>query len=512
MYFQFLNILKLTNFSIKNKILYFLIHKRINKINNYIQNPLKTQQHVFKSLIKEGIKTRFGEEHDFNQITNFQLFKENIPVRTYEELMPYIQRIRNGEENILWPGKINWFAKSSGTTNAISKYIPITKESLYDCHLRGGKDMLSLYQNNFPKTNIYTGKGIMLGGTISLSKHGDYKEGDLSAILLDQFPFWVNYHRVPDIETALMMEWEEKLDKIAKQAINENITNLTGVPSWMLILLQHILKKTRKKNILEVWPNIELYMHGGVNFEPYRRAFEELIPSKQMNYLEGYNASEGFFAVQDTKESNGLLLMLTYGVFYEFIPLDKFKNGNRETINLKDVKLYTDYALVISTNSGLWRYLIGDVIQFVSNSPYRIKITGRTKSYINAFGEELVINNTDTALLKTCKELSIQIKDYTVAPIYINKKSGCHQWLIEFKTNPHNIELFGNILDKNLQDTNSDYTAKRYKNLIINKPEIVCLKKNTFYNWLKKHSRLGGQFKVPRLCNDRIIADEILSL
>ena len=320
---------------------------------------------------------------------------------TYEEITHYIDRVRNGEENILWPGKIKWFAKSSGTTNNKSKFIPISKESLHDCHFKGGKDMLSLYGNNFPNSNIYNGKGLMLGGSITETQSGKAKEGDLSAILLDEFPFWVNYHRIPDIETALMSEWEEKLERIAQQAVNENITNLTGVPSWMLILLKQIVKISGKKNISEVWPNLELYMHGGVNFEPYRSQFEELIPSKKMNYLEAYNASEGLIGLQDKSPSEGMLLMLDYGIFYEFIPMEKFSIGIMEPINLKDVELNKKYAIVISTNGGLWRYLIGDIIEFTTLYPFRIKISGRTKNCINTFGEELMVHNTDTAILNS---------------------------------------------------------------------------------------------------------------
>jgi len=488
-----------------------MMQKRINKINDFIKNPYCAQKNVFNYLIKKGASSSFGEEHNFSKIIDYDSFVQNIPVRTYEEFYPYIQRARNREKSVLWPGKVKWFAKSSGTTNSISKYIPVTKESLGNCHFKGGKDMLSLYGNNFPNTDIYNGKGLMLGGTVSYSKEGNFKDGDLSAILLDEFPLWVNYHRVPDIETALMSEWEEKLERIANQAINENITNLTGVPSWMLILLQKILQKSGKKNILEVWPNLELYMHGGINFEPYRKKFTQLIPSAKMNYLEGYNASEGFFGIQDKSSADGLLLMLDYGVFFEFIPMSVYKNGSRETIPLKKVQVNINYAIVISTNGGLWRYLIGDVIKFTSIEPFRLKITGRTKSYINTFGEELIIDNTDTALLETCNFLKCEVKDYTVAPIFIDDKSSGHQWLIEFESPPSDILLFTTELDKNLKQLNSDYAAKRSNNLIISLPEIVCLEKGEFYKWLSKNNRLGGQFKIPRLSNTRKIADEILA-
>jgi len=486
--------------------------KRIRKINKFKDSPIETQNEVLNYLISKGKETLFGNEHNFNQISDYDSFKKEIPIRTYEEITHYVDRVRNGEENILWPGKIKWFAKSSGTTNNKSKFIPISKESLHDGHFKGGKDMLSLYGNNFPNSNIYNGKGVMLGGSITETQSGKAKEGDLSAILLDEFPFWVNYHRIPDIETALMSEWEEKLERIAQQAVNENITNLTGVPSWMLILLKQIVKISGKKNISEVWPNLELYMHGGVNFEPYRSQFEELIPSKKMNYLEAYNASEGLIGLQDKSPSEGMLLMLDYGIFYEFIPMEKFSIGIMEPINLKDVELNKKYTIVISTNGGLWRYLIGDIIEFTTLYPFRIKISGRTKNCINTFGEELMVHNTDTAILNSCNKHNCSIRDYTVAPIYISENSGGHQWYIEFEQPPKNTEKFMQDLDKNLQNLNSDYQAKRTKNLILKFPELVEIKNNEFYKWLSDNNRLGGQFKVPRLSENREIADYLLGL
>ena len=502
----------MNNFSIKSTILSLVLKKRISKINNFIENPIKTQNNIFDFLIKKGKKTSFGKEHNFKQITNYNSFKKNIPIRNYKEISPYIEESLKGKKNVLWPGKVEWFAKSSGTTNSKSKYITITKASLYDCHFKGGKDMLSLYQNNFPNTNIYNGKGLMLGGTISAPKVSDHKIGDLSAILLDEFPFWVNYHRVPDIETALMSNWEEKLERIAQQAVNENITNLTGVPSWMLILLRRVLEISGKNNISEIWPNLELYMHGGVNFEPYRNQFKTLIQSEKMNYLEGYNASEGFLAIQDKNESEGLLLMLDYGIFFEFIPMKKFNQGILATISLESVEIEENYALVISTNGGLWRYLIGDVIQFTTLQPYRIKITGRTQSCINTFGEELMIHNTDTALLNSCKKYNCSVKDYTVAPIFIDTKSGGHQWFIEFNKKPTNTNDFIKEIDKELKKLNSDYEAKRQKDLILKLPELVLIDNNQFYKWLKQNNRLGGQYKIPRLSEKREIAEMLLSI
>ena len=434
-----------------------MMQKRIDKIEEFCKNPIQSQENVFDFLISKGKDTAFGKSHQFSAITNYSNFSKKIPIRTYEEFSVFIDRARDGEQNVLWPGKIKWFAKSSGTTNAKSKYIPITEESLEDCHFKGGKDMLSLYGNNFPFSDMYNGKGLMLGGTIKNSENGSYKDGDLSAILLDEFPFWVNYHRIPDIETALMSRWEEKLERIAQQSLTANITNLTGVPSWMLILLKRVLTISGKDNISEVWPNLELYMHGGVNFEPYREQFKTLIPSKKMNYLEGYNASEGFIGIQDKNPSEGLLLMLDYGIFYEFIPMRDYKKGILKAIPLQEVKLNIDYALVISTNGGLWRYLIGDVIRFTSLAPFRIQIIGRTKSFLNAFGEELIVENTDKALLAACSICTASIKDYTVAPIFIDNDSGGHQWFIEFSKEPENIDLFTQELDKSLQSLNSSF-------------------------------------------------------
>ncbi len=489
-----------------------MMQKRINNINAFIKNPLQAQEAIFNFLIKKGNNTLFGEDHNFKQINNYQSFSKNIPIRTYEELVPYIDKIRTGKQDVLWPGKVKWFAKSSGTTNNQSKYIPITKESLHDCHFKGGKDMLSLYENNFPNTDVYHGKGLMLGGSLQTSEDGEFIDGDLSAILLDHFPFWVNYHRVPDIETALMKNWERKLERIANQAVKENITNLTGVPSWMLILLKKVLEISGKRNISEVWPNLELYMHGGVNFTPYKKQFEALIPSKKMNYLEGYNASEGFIAIQDESTPNGMLLMLDYGIFYEFIAMSDFNKGIKKAITLEAILLDTDYALVITTNAGLWRYLIGDVIRFTSLNPYRIKIVGRTKSFLNTFGEELVVENTDKAIFSACNTSKATLKDYTVAPIFIDKQSGGHQWFIEFNTPPKDINRFTQLLDDTLKTLNSDYAAKRTSNLILNPPEVIVLKNNEFYKWLKANKRLGGQYKVPRLSNNRKIAEELLAL
>jgi len=493
--------------SFKNSILSSILKKRINNINLVNKTPLKTQEKVFKYLIKKGENTLFGIDHFFNNINNYQDFIKQVPLRSYEDLFPYIEKIRLGEKNILWPGNTKLFAKSSGTTNAKSKFIPLSKEALHNCHYKGGKDMLALYLNNNNNSNFFNGKGIIIGGSQNIGVN--FIDGDLSAILLNNFPFWVNMHRVPDLKTAIMKDWNKKLAKITNQSIKQNITNLSGVPSWMLILLNNIISTTGANNISEVWPNLELYMHGGINFSPYKNQFDKLIPSNKMNYLEIYNASEGFFAIQDQADKKDMLLMLDYGIFYEFIKKEDLNKNLYKTITIEDAKVGVDYAMVITTNSGLWRYLIGDIIEFTTLDPYRIKIKGRTKSYINTFGEEIMVSNTDYAINIACQETHCELVDYTVAPIYIDKKAGAHEWLIEFNNQPTSIEKFKNILDLKLKEVNSDYEAKRFNNLIIKEPKITIINKGVFLKWLDNRNKLGGQNKITRLNEDRRFAEEI---
>ena len=495
----------------KSTFLSFLIKRRSNRIQDFSNHPIRFQEDVLKELINRAKFTEFGVEHSFDLIRNYSDFTENIPVRTYEEFYPFIAKSRKGIQNVIWPTDIKWYAKSSGTTNARSKYIPITKESLIKCHFKAGKDMLALYTSNFGESNIYNGKGLMLGGSLDQVHSSFYKQGDLSAILIDQFPFWVNMHRIPDVKTALMPNWEEKLDRIARQAIKSNITNLTGVPSWMLVLLQHILTISNRSDISEIWPNLEVFIHGGVNFKPYKSQFSDIISSPKMNFLEGYNGSEGFFAIQDLKYSEGLLLLLNHGIFYEFIELKDYNNGINKTILLDEVRLETNYVLVISTNGGLWRYVIGDVVSFTTLYPFRIRIVGRTKSFLNVFGEEVIVEHSDKALLKACEKSKAVFNEYTVAPFFINdKSSGRHQWLIDFSKEPHNIDVFTKLLDKNLMTLNSDYAAKRTNDLVLKEPEVILIRNNEFYRWLEHNDRLGGQNKIPRLCDNREIVDFIL--
>ena len=501
----------MSRISFKNIILSNILKKRINHINRISENPIETQKKTLKYLINTSKNTEFGIEHSFNRISNYETFINYIPIRDYEELFKYIKRIREGGGDILWPGEIRNFAKSSGTTNAKSKFIPLSKETLYNCHYKGGKDMLALYLNSNPNSKMFDGKGIILGGY--QENNNKYIDADLSAILLKNFPFWVNMHRIPDIKTAVMKDWNKKLEEITNQSINQNVTNLSGVPSWMLLLLQNIVLTTGANNISEIWPNLELYMHGGINFSPYQNQFNKLIPSIKMNYLETYNASEGFFALQDINGCLDLLLMLDYGIFYEFIPMSDYNGENSVAIPLSEVKKGENYAVVISTNGGLWRYLIGDTVKFTSLAPYRIRITGRTKHHINVFGEELIIENAEEALKLACKKTKATITDYTVGPIFMDgKKQGSHEWIIEFAKAPKSLEYFTELLDNALKSINSDYEAKRYNNMTLVMPKIHSVKKGLFYSWLKKKGKLGGQHKVPRLSNKRDFVEELLGL
>ena len=479
----------------------------------FIKYPIDVQQELLLRLIDFARNTEIGKQYDFTTIYNYKTFAERVPIQKYETVESLIERTRKGEQNLFWPSHIQWFAKSSGTTNAKSKYIPVSNEALENCHLKAGKDMLCLYINNNEEAGLFNGRGLRLGGSSAIYEDNDTYFGDLSAIIIENMPFWADFSSAPKTEVALMSEWETKMEAIVNETIDENITSLVGVPSWMMVFLNAVLEKTGKKNILEVWPNLEVYFHGGVNFNPYREQYKKLIPSKDFKYYETYNASEGFFAIQDLNDSNELLLMLDYGIFYEFIPMDKFQDEDSVAIPLQDVELNKNYALVITTNSGLWRYLIGDTIKFVSLDPYRIKITGRTKHFINAFGEELIIENAEDALKKVCKKTKSEILDYTVAPVFMDGKSkGGHEWIIEFKKAPKNLDYFAELLDNALKSINSDYEAKRYHDMTLVMPKIHKAENGLFYNWLKLKGKLGGQHKIPRLSNNRDFIEELLAL
>lgn len=497
-----------------NSIVSWLNIKRLHQIDLFMKYPVNVQKETLLKLTDRANNTEFGKKYGFSEINSIQDFQKQVPVHTYDDLKEYILRVMEGEQNLLWPSEIKWFAKSSGTTSDKSKFIPVSMEALEECHFRGGKDIIAIYTQNHPNTKMLTGKGLTLGGSHKISSYTNQSYyGDLSAILIENLPFWANFIRTPSQEVALMDEWEEKLDMITRETLRENVTNIAGVPSWNLVLINYILEFTGKNNLLEIWPNLELFTHGGVSFSPYRDQFKKVIPSDSMNYMEVYNASEGFFALQNDPLHNDMLLMLDYGVFYEFIPVEEIESPAPEAYTIADVKQDVNYAIVITTNGGLWRYLIGDTVIFTSVFPHKIKISGRTKHFINAFGEEIIIDNAEKALKIACEKTKSTINDYTAAPIYMTGKSkGSHEWLIEFDDVPENIEYFTRILDNALCSINSDYEAKRYKNITLEMPVVRQLVKGTFYKWLSSKGKLGGQNKVPRLSNDRKYVEEIMNL
>lgn len=495
-----------------NSILSWFLKKRKHQIDSFTKYPLMVQQEVLSNLVQFSKKTKFGECYHFSSINGYKDFTDRVPIQQYESIEPLIERCRKGEQNLFWPTRIKWFAKSSGTTNAKSKFIPVSNEALKDCHFKAGKDLLCLYMNN-NNNLLLNGKMLRLGGSSCIYKNNHSYFGDLSAIIIETLPFWANYNSSPCQKIALMGEWKTKIEAIINETIHKNITSLIGVPSWMLILLNKVLEKTGKKSLLEVWPNLEVYFHGGVSFAPYKKQYKKLIPKENFQYYESYNASEGFFAQQDRNYSSDLLLMLDYGIFYEFIPMKTYKGENSTTIPLSEVKKGENYAIVITTNSGLWRYLIGDTVRFTSLNPYRIRVTGRTKHHINVFGEELIIENAEEALKIACNETQSTITDYTVGPIFMDgKKKGSHEWVIEFEKKPKNLKYFTELLDKSLKSINSDYEAKRYNNMTLDMPKVHSVDRGLFHSWLKKKGKLGGQHKVARLSNERDFVEELLSI
>ena len=493
-----------------NSVASFFLKRRISQIELFKDYPIEVQQEVLRKLIVYSVDTEIGKKNDFKTIRHYNDFKERVPIVAYEDIYDDIERNRKGEQNIFWRTSVKWFAKSSGTTNAKSKFIPISFESLDDCHYKAGKDMLSLYFNNNINSQLLAGKCLRLGGSRDIYENNSSYYGDLSAIIIDNLPFWAELSSTPSSKVSLIPEWEDKVQAIINESINERVTSFAGVPSWMLSLFQKVIEKTGKDNILEIWNNAEVYFHGGVSFEPYKSLYRNLFPSKDFKYFEIYNASEGFFAIQDQNNSDELLLMLDYGIFYEFIPTN---GSEQEIVSIADVKLNVNYAMIITTNSGLWRYKIGDTIKFTCLNPLRLKVTGRTKHFINVFGEELVIENAEKALSVTADLTKAEISDYTVGPIYMGSKTkGAHEWLIEFKKEPQDIDKFIEILDLNLQSLNSDYEAKRHKNSTLQIPNIIIARKNLFYDWLASKNKLGGQNKIPRLSNSREYIDELIKM
>jgi hypothetical protein len=485
---------------------------RLWRIQSWIEHPVAAQREVLQDIVTSAQYTEFGRKYSFSKLFTVRDFKKAIPIHDYDDLKSYIMRIMEGEDNVLWNTPIHWFAKSSGTTSDKSKFIPVSEESLQDCHYKAAKDVLTLYYNFNPDSDLLTGKGLVIGGSHTIHQLNEETHyGDLSAVLLQNTPFWSNWIRTPDLRIALMDEWESKIEELAKNTINENVSSISGVPTWTMVLIKRILDLTGKKTLAEVWPQLELYMHGGVSFVPYRDQFNQLI-GKKIQYLELYNASEGFIAAQDIPSGEGMLLFLDHGIFMEFMPIEEYGNDDPRTIGLNDVEIGKNYALVISTNAGLWRYLLGDTIQFTSLSPFRIKVSGRVKHFINAFGEEVIVDNTDKAIAIASEKTGAIVNDYTAAPVYFSGESnGAHEWLIEFEKSPADLRQFTVELDKALQSLNSDYEAKRHKSIALRLPLVKSLPKGIFNSWLKNKGKLGGQHKVPRLSNDRNYIDEILS-
>lgn len=485
---------------ILNSFFNWIITKRIHQIELFKQYPHEVQKEVLYRLIKDAKNTEFGKRHQFKSIDSYTEFKNQIPVSTYEEFFPYIDRMMKGEQNVLWPTDINWFAKSSGTTNAKSKFIPVSQEAMDESHFSGGKDLLAIYVSNNPDSLIFTGKGLSIGGSHQknpLNPSGDSYYGDVSAVIMQNMPLWAKFVRTPSEDVALLDIWEEKLEQIAQETVDENVTSIAGVPTWTLLVLKRIMELKGASNILEVWPNLEVFFHGAVAFGPYRQVFKELIPSNKVSYVDAYNASEGFFGIQDLPESDDMLLMLDYGIFYEFIPMSSTGISTSSPIPLWDVEVGKNYAMIITTSAGLWRYNIGDTVRFTSTNPYRIKISGRTKHFINAFGEEIVIENAEEAIAKSCESTGAIIENFTAGPVYLEKnKRGGHEWIIEFEKPPTDLNKFTYLLDENLKKLNSDYEAKRQNDLALVTPLVRSVPKKTFYNWMKSKNKLGGQHKV----------------
>jgi hypothetical protein len=485
--------------------------KRLHQIEHFRKYPVETQQENLFRIISAAASTEWGRKYDYSSVRTVKDYQMRVPVRSYEEYLPYIERLLKGESNVTWPGDIKWFAKSSGTTSAKSKFIPISVESLQGCHYRAAKDILAIYTMNYPDSRIFSGKALTLGGSNKINQSGNKSiYGDLSAVLIWNAPFYIEFVRTPRQKIALIEDFEEKLDLITKITVHQNVTSFSGVPSWYLTLIKHVLEYTGKTNLLDVWPNLEVFFHGGISFTPYREIYKKLIPDDRMHYMETYNASEGFFGIQDDPAKPDMLLMLDYGIFYEFIPADNLYSDSPQVYSLGEVEKGINYAIVISTNGGLWRYIIGDTIVFTSTDPYRFCISGRTRQYINAFGEEVIVENADKALDIACKATGATILEYTAGPVYMGTSlKGTHEWIIEFEKTPDDIKKFTDTLDGTLKSINSDYEAKRHKDINLVMPIVKSVPPGTFNRWLKSKNKLGGQNKVPRLSNNREFIEEL---
>lgn len=499
--------------TIINSFASWVLKQRIHQIELFLKYPNEVQEELLMTLLQSARNTVLGKQYDYGSINSYAKFVERIPISTYEDLQPLIERTRQGEQNVFWDTPIKWFAKSSGTTNAKSKFIPVSNEALENCHYKGSKDLLCLYLNNNENSELFTGKSLRLGGSSQIYENNNTFFGDLSAILIENMPIWAEFSSTPSNKISLMHEWESKMSAIINETKRENVTSFAGVPSWMLVLLNKMLLESGKDSLYDIWPNLEVYFHGGVNFDPYREQYKTILPKKDFKYYEIYNASEGFFAIQDLNNSSDLLLMLDYGIFYEFIPMDAFGTADQKAIRLVDVELHKNYAIVITTNGGLWRYLVGDTVRFTSLNPFRLRVTGRTKHHINVFGEELMVENTDQAIAKACCLTEAEVIDYTVAPVFmVDKEKGAHEWMIEFKKKPADLAVFQTVLDETIQSLNSDYEAKRYNNMTLNPLVINVARENLFYDWLKENHKLGGQHKIPRLSNKRDYLEQLKSM
>jgi len=504
-----------------HKIASWFLKRRIEQVTQFMSYPHETQLIHFQSIIDRAKDTEWGRKYGYKDIRSVEVFRKRVPIQTYEDFYPYIKRTFSGEANVIWPGKTLWFAKSSGTTNDNSKFIPVSEESLAECHFKAGQDMLGIYFNEYPDSKLFTGKSLSIGGSLESSKtHHQIRYGDVSAVIVENLPIFYELMRTPSKEVAMLPDWDQKMEVMIREVIQEDVTSIAGVPTWTILLICKLLEQLdgQVSDIRDIWPNLELYVHGGVSFEPYRKQFKQLIPYSDMNYMEVYNASEGFFAMQNEYDKDDMLLMLDYGIFYEFIPMEHIDEAHPPTHTLDEVELGRNYAIVISTNGGLWRYIVGDTVVFTEKYPYKIKITGRTKHFINAFGEELMVDNAERAVSAACEETGAIIENYTAAPIYFNDQtlqvngSGGHEWLIEFLTPPNSLPNFKNVLDETLKALNTDYKAKRAGDLALGPPLIRQLPPGTFYQWMKKRGRLGGQNKVPRLSNNRQYIEDILQM
>ena len=489
---------------------------RVKKSLRWVGDGEQAQRDQLAWLIAKARRTHWGESHHYEAIRSYEDFAQKVPVSTYEDLAPWIMRQLGGEKDVLWRGRVNRFAQSSGTSNGKSKYIPVTSDALQMCHYKGASSVVAHYLNLYPDSRMFSGKGLILGGSFAnevTDLRSDARVGDLSAHLIEKVNPFVNLMRVPSKDIALMVDWEKKLPALVEASIGENITNLSGVPSWFLVMLKAVIEKAGATSIHEVWPNLEVFFHGGISFKPYRSQYAAITDVSKMRYIETYNASEGFFAVQDTIDSRAMLLLLDVGVFYEFMPLDQLDNPTPKLVPMWEVEPGKVYGLVISSCNGLWRYAIGDTVKIESVNPVKISIAGRTKHFINAFGEELMVHNAEVAIAKVCDEMDCAILNYTAAPVYAADNSkGRHEWLIEFSKRPADLDMFATRLDELLQQENSDYQAKRYKGIFLDTLTVVEAKEGLFDCWLGSTGKLGGQRKVPRLANNRQFIEPMLKM